>query len=97
MPGSKRRRSWDLTERDKEVLLEDEHRLLRWLCIFDYPMSGQNMSNRLPRWPGRTLRVLLEKGLVRCLADARKKALTDKYEPTLDGRNLVTVLKVMES
>ncbi len=56
------RRPWELTERDREVLLEDEHVLLRWLSAFDYPMSKEDMHNRLPRWPGRSLDALLKKG-----------------------------------
>lgn len=69
------RRPWDLTARDEEVLLEDEHRMLRWLCAFDYPMTGKDMANRLPRWPGRTLEALLGQGLVRRVLDVERRAM----------------------
>lgn len=100
------RKPWELTERDKEALLRDERVMLRWLCGFSYPMSGKDMSNRIPHWPGCTLDALLEKGLVRRIPEAARRLmlevpgpgeLGDGFEPTEDGRKLVTVMEVMDS
>ena len=91
------RRSWELTERDREILLEDEHVLLRWLSIFNYAITATDMRSQLPRWPGRSLDALLEKGLVKKIIYGGEIGTEDGYFPTEDGRRLVTVLEVMSS
>ena len=90
-------RSWELTDRDREVLLKDEHALLRWITMFNYAMTATDMRNRLPRWPGRSLNALLEKGLVKRISCGVVTGTEDGYFPTEDGRRYVTVLEVMES
>jgi hypothetical protein len=93
------RSPWQLTEREKEILLKDEHRMLRWLSHFDYPMSKEDMHNRLPRWPGRTLESLLKQELVEgveCADDREIDGTSEGFRPTQQGRDLVTVLDVMD-